>query len=232
VSRKQLAELERRWALPAGAVSRLARLLELLAEDPTAPTSVTDPARAITVHVEDSLTALGIPGFRELDSVVDIGAGAGFPGLALAAAQPGTRFDLVESVRRKCDFLERAIAEAAMDNARVICSRAEEWAAGQGREAYGGAVVRAVAPLPTLLEYAAPLLRVGAMLVAWKGRREDGEEKAAAVAAETLGMRLRTVEPVAGTRNRHLYVYEQREPAPPGYPRRPGMARKRPLGAR
>lgn len=225
-----MAELERRWALPAGAASRLAGLLELLAEDPTAPSSVTDPAQAVTVHVQDSLTALDIPGLRELDRVVDIGSGAGFPGLALAAAQPGTRFDLVESVQRKCAFLERAIAEVAMENARVICSRAEEWGAGEGREAYGGALVRAVAPLPTLLEYAAPLLRVGGILVAWKGRREEGEERAAAIAAGTLGLSLRTVEPVAGTRNRHLFVYEKREPGPPGYPRRPGVARKRPLG--
>jgi 16S rRNA (guanine527-N7)-methyltransferase len=93
--------------------------------------------------------------------------------------------------------------------------------------------VRAVGSLPTLVEYAAPLLRQRGLLVAWKGRRDGDEEQEGVAAAAALGMRALGVDwvgPFAGSRNRHLYAYEKVAPTPPGYPRRPGVARKRPLG--
>jgi 16S rRNA (guanine527-N7)-methyltransferase len=114
----------------------------------------------------------------------------------------------------------------------VVRARVEEWGAGEGREAYDAATVRALATLPVVLEYAAPLLRIGGALVAWHGARDEMEERAAAAAAERLGfgpVRVTEVEPFPGSHSRHLYVYPKERPTPEGFPRRPGMARKRPL---
>jgi 16S rRNA (guanine527-N7)-methyltransferase len=189
----------------------------------------------VDVHVADSLSGLQVEPLREAATVVDIGSGAGFPGLVLALALPAASFDLVEATARKCAFLERVIAAVGIANARVVCARAEDWAAGEGSGAYEAAVVRAVGLLPTLLEYAAPLLSPGGVLVAWKGRRDPEEELQARSAAELLGMGTGSVEWVgayAGSRNRHIHSYEKIAPTPPGFPRRPGMAKKRPLGKR
>jgi 16S rRNA (guanine527-N7)-methyltransferase len=230
---QRLAALCERWGLGGQTAVRLERLLDFLANDPQAPTAVRDPQRAVDVHVADSLSGLQVGSLREHTCVVDIGSGAGFPGLVLALALPEARFDLVEATARKCAFLERVVSGVDIANARVVCLRAEEWASREGSCAYSGAVVRAVGSLPTLLEYAAPLLSRGGRLVAWKGRRDPEEELEATAAAELLGMRLVTVEWVgayAGSRNRHIHTYEKVAACPPGFPRRPGMARKRPLG--
>jgi len=229
-----LEQLAARWELSAPALDRLAGLVRLLEEDPLAPTSVTDPSRVLDVHVADSLSGLGVAGFRALDAIVDIGSGAGFPGLVLAIAMPQTRFDLLESVGRKCAFIERAATQLKLPNVHAVCRRAEQWGAGGGAGAYGGAVARAVGRLATIVEYAAPLLRVGGMLVTWKGRRDADEELEGERAARLLGMRPAGVEWVgayAGSRHRHLHRYEKAEPTPAGYPRRAGIAKKRPLGA-
>jgi len=213
--------------------ARFEQLLHFLANDPQAPTSVRDPRRGVDVHVADSLTGLQVGPLREASRVVDIGSGAGFPGLVLALAMPEASFDLVEATTRKCAFLERVIAGVGIANVRVVCARAEEWAAGEGSCAYDAAVVRAVGLLATLLEYAAPLLSPGGVLVAWKGRRDPEEELQAASAADLLGMGPGSVEWVgayAGSRNRHIHAYEKVAPTPPRFPRRPGMAKKRPLG--
>ena len=106
-------------------------------------------------------------------------------------------------------------------------------ALGGGREAYDAVTARALAPLAVLVEYAAPLLRVGGVLVAWKGARDAAAEAAGARAAERLRMAVRGVErvvPFEGARDRHLHVFEKVGATPEGFPRRPGMARKRPLG--
>jgi 16S rRNA (guanine527-N7)-methyltransferase len=230
---RRLAALSERWGLGEEAAARLERLIVFLANDPQAPTAVRDPQRAVDVHVADSLSGLQIGSLREHARLVDIGSGAGFPGLVLALALPAARFDLVEATARKCAFLERVVSGVGIPNARVVCLRAEEWASREGSCAYSGAVVRAVGSLPTLLEYAAPLLSPGGRLVAWKGRRDPEEERQAAVAAELLGMLLVSVEWVgayAGSRNRHIHTYEKVAACPPGFPRRAGMARKRPLG--
>jgi 16S rRNA (guanine527-N7)-methyltransferase len=230
---ERLAVLCERWELPGEVAGRLETLLVRLAADPQAPTAVRDPLRSLDVHVADSLSGLQVEGFRQLSRLADVGSGAGFPGLVLAAAMPAARIDLIEASARKCAFVERMVDGVGLENARVICLRAEEWASRDGAGAYSGVVVRAVGSLATLLEYAAPLLSVGGKLVAWKGRRDPVEENQAREAAGLLGMRPLSVEwvgPYAGSRNRHIHSYELIEPCPPRFPRRPGMARKRPLG--
>ncbi|HEX2096193.1 MAG TPA: 16S rRNA (guanine(527)-N(7))-methyltransferase RsmG [Solirubrobacterales bacterium] len=217
---------------PRGRVA-LETVLELLAAERASVSSVTDPRRAWKIHVEDSLTGLEIPALRAAKAIADVGAGAGFPGLALAAALPSAQIDLVESVGRKCAFIERASAAAGLANARVLCARSEEVAAAAGREAYEAVTARAVGRLSTLAELASPLLCQGGVLVAWKGRRDADEEEQLARAVERLAMRPREIRDVgdrAGSRHRHLHVIEKVGPTPTDLPRRPGMAKKRPRG--
>ncbi|MGH2926193.1 MAG: 16S rRNA (guanine(527)-N(7))-methyltransferase RsmG [Solirubrobacterales bacterium] len=216
----------------------LSRVLDMLANDRAAPSSVTDPDRGWRVHVADSLSGLEVIALREATTIADLGAGAGFPGLALAAALPAASVGLVESIGRKCEFMARAIAAAGIANARVVCERAETWAeAGPpsgGREAHEAVTARAVGRLSTLAELASPLLARGGVLVAWKGRRRPDEELELERASERLSMEpveVLPVGPYAGSRHRHLHVIRKSGPTPAGLPRRPGLAKKRPFGA-
>jgi len=212
-------------------------VLDLLATDRGAPSAVRDPERAWRVHVADSLTGLEVEELRAARTVADVGAGAGFPGLTLAVALPEARVDLIESVGRKCEFMRRAIERAGIGAARVICERAETWAARPppegGREAYEAVIARAVGRLATVAELASPLLCTDGVLVAWKGRRDADEESELERAAARLAIepvRVRWVGPYAGSRHRHLHVMRKAGPTPEFLPRRPGLAKKRPLG--
>ncbi len=210
---------------------QLATLLSRLETDAWAPTSVRAPDTAINVHVADSLVALELDAFAGTPAIADIGAGAGLPGLVLAVALPAAEVSLVESHGRKCGFISSVAADLDLTNAHAVCARAEEWHAGERRNDV--VVARALAPQPVVLEYAAPLLRLGGVLVDWRGRRIAQEEDAAARAAEQLGLRrveIREVHPFAAARDHHLHVFAKVDETPPRYPRRPGIARKRPLG--
>jgi 16S rRNA (guanine527-N7)-methyltransferase len=165
------------------------------------------------VHLEQSLASLPIvesyPG-----PIVDVGSGGGAPGIPLAAALPERDVTLLESNQRKADFLERVAA--GFPNVRVVRGRAEE----QDLECFGVAVAKALAPPPVAAEWCLPLVRVGGAAILWVGPSAD----AAAVgrAAEQLGAD--APEAHAG-----LLVLRKIAPTPPGFPRRPGIARKRPL---
>jgi 16S rRNA (guanine527-N7)-methyltransferase len=227
-----LAALADRFGLPAEAPDRLDRLLALVADDPHAPTTVRDRAVALDAHVADALVALDLDGVRDAMRIADLGSGAGFPGLVLAAALPGARVALVESSGRKCAFIENAVAAMGLENADVVCERVESWAAGIGSSDV--VTARALARLNVLVEYAAPLLVAGGRLVAWKGRRDAGEEADGAAAAAETGLVRRAVVPVKpwnGAAHLHLHVYEKVRPTPNRFPRRPGIAAKRPLRA-
>jgi 16S rRNA (guanine527-N7)-methyltransferase len=227
----QIRALVLRYGLSGAAASRLEVLLWMLADDPLASTTIRDPLRIVEDHLADSLVALELRQLRSASSVVDLGSGVGLPGLALAIALPEARFALVESAARKCAFLERLVAATEASNVEVVNVRAEAWPEGLGR--FDLATARALAPLDVVAEYAAPLLRRGGTLLAWRGQREPGDEEAADRAAAVLGMRpLETVpvQPYSGARNRHLTLMLKEVETPPGFPRRPGIARKRPLG--
>ncbi|MEX2025571.1 MAG: RsmG family class I SAM-dependent methyltransferase, partial [Thermoleophilaceae bacterium] len=162
----------------------------------------------------------------------DLGAGAGFPGLPLAIALPDAQVDLVESTRRKCDVITRLATAADIPNARALATRAEELASTTAAGTYDVVTARALASLPILVEYAAPLLRQGGHLIAWKGTPDPTEHQAGAQAAQILGLRPQDpipVHPFKGSRRRTLYTYEKTAPTPSRFPRRPGIPTKRPL---
>jgi 16S rRNA (guanine527-N7)-methyltransferase len=236
VSRETVARTVDRFPVPdpAAATSAIVRLLEALAAEPDPPTTVRDPCEALDVHVADSLAGLELPAVLTASQIADIGSGAGFPGLVLAAALPDARVDLIESARRKCEVMGRLAAAAGLESrARPVPARAEEWGAAEGRGAYDLVTARALAPLAVICEYAAPLLRLGGSFVAWKGFRDPSEEMAGARAAGELGLAPAEVvpsTPYPGSRNRHLYVYSKVSTTPDKYPRRAGMAAKKPLG--
>jgi 16S rRNA (guanine527-N7)-methyltransferase len=221
---------QREWGLAEGQAAQLDAILAFLAADETAPTAIRERSEAASGHIADSLVALEVEQLIGAGQIADLGSGAGFPGVALAVALQRAEIRLVESQRRRCAFLERMCAAAAISNAQAICARAEEWR--EGIEDNDAVVARALAPQPVVLEYAAPLLRLGGVLVDWRGAREGKAERAAAVAAQQLGLRLaeiRRVEPFEGARNRHLHVFEKVDATPARFPRRAGVARKRPL---
>ena len=122
---------------------------------------------AVERHVADSLSALALAPVRGARRIADLGSGAGWPGLALAAALPDAHVSLVESAIRHCRYLERAVEAGGLSNVTVVHARAEEWREGLG--AHDLVTARALAALPVILEYAAPLLADGGHLVAWKG---------------------------------------------------------------
>jgi 16S rRNA (guanine527-N7)-methyltransferase len=228
----RIAELVARYELPDGTAGQFERLLEALGAEPDPHTTVSAAAQAVDQHIADSLSALDLPEIRSAMRIVDIGAGAGFPGLPLAISLPDSKVDLLEAARRKTAVIERLIAAAGISNASAISLRAEEWAVGEGRGAYDLAAVRAVAPLAVLAEYAAPLLRVGGTLVAWKGHRDPEEETSGATAAEMVGLRpvsITSVTPFEGARDLNLHLYSKERETPDRFPRRPGAAAKRPL---
>ena len=237
VSRETLEALVVRHRLGPAATGQIERVLEALAGEPDPHTTVSEPQAALEVHFADALSGLEVPELAGARRIADMGAGAGFPGLALAVALPQAQVDLVESAGRKTAVIDRLIQAGDVGNARSITTRVEELgrvpaALGGGREAYDAVTARAVGSLALLAEYAAPLLREGGVLVAWKGARDPSEEAAGAAAAAQLGMDVGdvvAVRPYPSSENRHLHVFRKVSATPARFPRRAGMARKRPL---
>jgi 16S rRNA (guanine527-N7)-methyltransferase len=191
---------------------RLERWLETLVATPGL-TSLRDPAVARRVHLDESLAAADLvssyPG-----PVVDVGSGGGAPGIPLAAALPERDVTLLEANARKCEFLEGIARE--FPNIRVVRGRAEE----QPTDAFGVAVAKALASPPVALEWCLPLVRPGGAAILFVGPNADLE--AALAVARQLGGGPAPLR--AG-----LLVVEKVTPTPAGFPRRPGVARKRPL---
>lgn len=212
-------------------------MLEALAAEPDPHTTISDPERARGLHLADSLSGLEVDDLARARRIADMGAGPGFPGLVLAIALPGARVDLIESSGRKTAVIDRLLGAAKIHNARSVTARLEDWARvspqlGGGREAYDAATARALASLAVLVEYAAPLLRPGGVLVAWKGALPAAELDQGKAAAARVGMEVEEVlgvVPFPGAENRRLAVLRKTAPTPERFPRRAGMAAKRPL---
>jgi 16S rRNA (guanine527-N7)-methyltransferase len=217
---KRVRELAARYDVDP---APLEALLEALAAEVDPPTTVADP---VDEHLADSLSA--VPLIASPGRIADIGSGVGFPGLVLAAAFSASHVTLFESQRRHAEVAERLRAAAQLSNAHVVNERVES----VGRGEFEVVTARAVAPLAALVEYAAPLLVEGGELVAWKGARDTAEELGGEEAGRVVGLsRLRVVSvtPFHGAHSRHLHFYAKTAPTPDRFPRRPGMARKRPL---
>lgn len=229
----RLAELAARFDLSEEAVAHGRRLLELWETDELASTRVTDAADAVDQHLADSWVALDLPVVREARRAADLGTGAGIPALPLAVALPELHMALVESVGRRTVFLERAIEECGLDaRTEIVAERAEGWPEGIG--VHDLITSRALATLDVVLEYSAPLLAIGGVSVAWKGALSDEERAGGFKAAEVLGMEIEDeirVEPFAGAKERRLVVARKVAETPERFPRREGMAKKKPLGA-
>ena len=200
-------------------------------------TGLTDPVAVVDTLIGDSLALLAVPGLRsrEGDAWLDLGAGAGIPGIPLAVALPAGRITLLEAVAKKCAFLEEAVRVASVDErVEVVCARSERYAAAgaPGREAHAVILARAVSELAVLVELAAPLLAADGLLLASKTRRALREERAAAdAAAERCGLVLDAPVPLSASPldDAVCVVYRKVAPAPDWLPRREGMAAKRPL---
>jgi 16S rRNA (guanine527-N7)-methyltransferase len=165
------------------------------------------------VHVEESLAALDV--VRSFEGpIVDVGSGGGAPGIPLAHALPDREVTLLEATRRKCDFLERWARE--LPNVRVVCGRAEE----QPVDSWGVAVAKALAPPPVAAEWCLPLVAPGGAAVLYVG--PTAQTELVARVAEQLAADLAEAPP-------GLLVLRKLGPTPAGFPRRPGVARKRPL---
>jgi 16S rRNA (guanine527-N7)-methyltransferase len=228
---RAIAALAERYGLPPQAPSQLATLLARLVEDPLAPTSVRGVDAVVRDHLADSLSGLELEAVRSAGVIADIGSGAGLPGLVLAIALPGSRVSLVEANGRKSAFIAEAAAACGVANVDVIQARAEAWP--EGIERFELVTARALARLDVVAEYAAPLLRIGGSLVAWRGRRDAADERAGALAAAELGLEqgeILAVTPYPGAQYRHLHVLRKIAATAPNFPRRPGVATKRPLG--
>ena len=195
-------------------------------------TAVLDDADAAHKHYWDCLAARDeLRALAPGSTVLDLGSGAGFPGLVLAAVCPELKFYLLDATAKKCDFLATTAAEMGLDNVEVICGRAEDAGRGELRERVDLVTARAVAPLRELVELALPLLKTGGRLLAMKGSgfRQEIEEAAHALselkaqAAECREYSLPTGD------GRCLLLIEKLAPTGDKYPRRPGLPHKRPL---
>ena len=196
-------------------------------------TSVTDREQIEIKHFLDSLSCLRVmhpePGAR----IVDIGTGAGFPGIPIRIACPQVHMLLVESIGKKAQFCQHIVDELELTNVAVIHSRAEQVGRlPEYREQFDWALARAVANLPTLLEYLLPLVKVGGGAIAQKGDTAPAEAQSARVAMGVLGGELTEIIPVelpGVAESRYLIVMRKSAATPEKYPRRPGVPGKRPL---
>jgi len=203
----------------------LARLAERLYEG-TVRVTATDPGDAYERHVVDALTAAELVDAAPPGALVDVGAGGGIPGLPLAIRFPQRPVTLLEATARKAAFLTETIAVLGLPNVTVVADRAEVHAAGPGRDAFAVATARALAPPAVALELCLPLVRAGGILVLYAGAVAAAELDPV---ADALGARVERELLVAGSDRRRLVVVRKLAPTPARFPRRVGMAAKRPL---
>jgi 16S rRNA (guanine527-N7)-methyltransferase len=199
-------------------------------------TAITDWEGVLVRHFLDSLSCLKALPRAELSAgarIIDVGTGAGFPGLPLKIVCPEMRLTLLEATGKKVAFLEHLVRVLGLKGVEAIHGRAEELGHSPAhRERYDWALARAVAEMPTLTEYLLPLVRVGGAVLAQKGEGAAAEVHGADAAIATLGGRVRQLVPVelrGLAETRYLVVVDKVAATPDKYPRRPGMPEKRPI---
>jgi 16S rRNA (guanine527-N7)-methyltransferase len=208
-------------ALPATDCERLARLVELLCATPVGVTAIRDPAEAAARHVLDALAGLAAVDAAPDGPLADVGSGGGLPGLVLGTVRPERELHLIEATTRKAAFIAEAAGRIGV-TAQIHAQRSEDVARGPLRDACACVVARALAPPPVAAELCLPLCRVGGRVVLWS--REAADDVLSAVAAAVSGA-------VVASECAAVLVIAKRGPTPERFPRRPGMASKRPLRA-
>ncbi|NIM95198.1 MAG: 16S rRNA (guanine(527)-N(7))-methyltransferase RsmG [Anaerolineales bacterium] len=197
-------------------------------------TAITDPEGIEVRHFLDSLTCTLAMDLQEGIRVVDVGTGAGFPGIPIKIMSPQIRLTLVEATRKKAEFCQHVIDTLSLDSVEVVHARAEKVGQDpQFRHQFDWALARAVAPLPVLVEYLLPLLRIGGKALAQKGETAPLEAQEAEEALGILGGhvdRLIPIELPGVAETRYLVIINKIAATPAKYPRRAGMPEKRPLG--
>ena len=193
-------------------------------------TAITERDQVLVKHFLDSLSIAPLLG--SASSLIDIGTGAGFPGVPLKIVFPHLRLTLLEATRKKLEFLRHIIGELQLQNTLAIQARAEDLGHDPAHRAqYDCALARAVAELATLFEYSLPFVRIGGTFIAQKGVAVEDEIRRAERALNTLGGRVREIVPVQlpGLELRHLVVVEKTAATPSTYPRRAGIPERRPI---
>lgn len=225
------------WGLPhlKPQVNSMAHFAELIisTNQTLNLTRIVEPEEMAIKNFLDSLSLLQLSWPENL-RVLDLGTGAGFPGIPLAQVQPGWSFVLLDSLKKRLDFLDRAIESLGLTNVSTLHARGED--AGQSREhreTYDLVVSRAVASLPVLLELCTPLVKVGGHFVAYKSGEAEVELEESAKALRKLEVKLEHVFPLElplDLGDRKLLIFKKVRSTPPKYPRRAGLPNKRPLG--
>ncbi len=196
-------------------------------------TAIRDREGIRVKHFLDSLTCLRVLPVFQNQKVVDIGTGAGFPGIPIKILHPGIQLTLVESIGKKAAFCEHMIELLDLKNVTILTSRAEELGQmANYRERFDFALARAVANLPVLVEYLLPLIRINGKMVAQKGETAPVECQQADRAIKILGGRLSQLTPVqlpGVTGDRYLVEIDKVAATPPAYPRNIGIPQKKPL---
>ncbi len=196
-------------------------------------TAITDPEEIKIKHFEDSLSisqSLNL----STQSVVDIGSGAGFPGIPLKLKCPDIKLTLIEAKEKKVTFLKHIVSVLRLENVEILWGRSEELLKQKPklREHFDIALARAIAELPVLVEYALPFIKIGGIFIAMKSQGVEAEVKTAEKAIKALGGRLKNIQEVKLPSleiPRALVVIEKVSATPSKFPRRPGVAKKKPL---
>ena len=197
-------------------------------------TAITDPHEVAVKHIVDSLSAFDSSLFRNGVHAIDVGTGAGFPGLVLKIYFPSMELVLLDSLQKRIKFLETVVSELGLKGVSCVHGRAEE--AGRQkeyRERFDLAFSRAVARLSVLAEYTLPFVRVGGSLLALKGARYAEEMEEAGTAAKILGGNTPTAKPIklpGLDDGRAIVRIDKEKPTPKAYPRKSGTPEKKPLG--
>lgn len=192
-------------------------------------TAITEENEFIRKHLLDSLSAITL---IDKGKILDIGAGAGFPGIPLKIYQENLNITLMDALQKRINFLEEVIRELKLNNISTLHARAEDAAKTDLRESFDTVISRAVASLPTLLEYALPFLKDGGKFIAWKGSKTNEEINSSANALNLLGGKIVEVKQIIIPNlqeERYLIIIKKERTTPLKYPRRAGTPLKKPL---